>query len=146
MMDKIKQGRYDDMYMDIAKRVSQMSWDTDTKVGAIIVKDGNIISMGWNGTPAGFPNECKHPSTGATLPYVIHAEANAITKLARTGGNGSASILYTTLAPCMECTKLILQSGISEVVINEADERYMESYTLLKEKGMVRLCKSISNN
>ena len=143
-MDKVKQGRYDDMYMDIAKRVSQMSWDTDTKVGAIIVKDGNIISMGRNGTPAGFPNECKHPSTGATLPYVIHAEANAITKLARTGGNGSASILYTTLSPCMECTKLILQSGISEVVIEQANDKYLESYTLLKEKGMVRLCKSIS--
>jgi len=145
-MDTIKQARYDDMYMDIAKRVSEMSYDTDTKVGAIIVKDGNIISMGWNGTPPGFPNECKHPSTGATLPYVIHAEANAITKLARTGGNGSDAVLYTTLAPCMECTKLILQSGISEVIIDKADERYMDSYGILKEKGMVRLCKSISNN
>jgi len=144
-MNSIKQARYDDMYMDIAKRVSQMSYDTDTKVGAIIVKDGNIISMGWNGTPSGFPNECKHPSTGATLPYVIHAEANAITKLARTGGNGSASTLYTTLAPCMECTKLILQSGISEVVIEQANDKYLESYTLLKEKGMIRLCKSITD-
>ncbi len=81
----VKQERYDAMYMDIAKRVSEMSWDSDTKVGAIIVKDGNIISMGWNGTPSGFPNDCKHPSTGATLPYVIHAEANAISKLARDG-------------------------------------------------------------
>ena len=144
-MDSTKQARYDDMYMDIAKRVSEMSYDTDTKVGAIIVKDGNIISMGWNGTPSGFPNECKHPGTGATLPYVIHAEANAITKLARTGGNGSNAALYTTLAPCMECTKLILQSGISEVIINQADERYMESYSILKEKGMIRLCKSIPN-
>ena len=144
-MDNIKQARYDDLYMDIAKRVSQMSYDTDTKVGAILVKDGNIISMGWNGTPAGFPNECKHSHTGTTLPYVIHAEANAICKLSRDGGNGLDSTLYTTLAPCMECTKLILQSGIREVVIEQANDKYLESYTLLKEKGMIRLCKSITN-
>ena len=131
--------------MDIAKRVSEMSYDIDTRVGAILVKDGNIISMGWNGTPSGFPNDCKHSHTGVTLPTVIHAEANVICKLARTGGNGSDAVLYTTLAPCMECTKLILQSGISEVVIEQADDRYMEAYTLLKEKGMIRLCKSITN-
>jgi dCMP deaminase len=140
----VKQERYDAMYMDIAKRVSEMSWDSDTKVGAIIVKDGNIISMGWNGTPSGFPNDCKHPSTGATLPYVIHAEANAISKLARDGGNGLGATLYCTLAPCMECTKLILQSGISEVVVTHADERFMESYKILNERNMIRLCKSIS--
>jgi len=140
-----KQARYDDLYMDIAKRVGEMSYDSDTKVGAVIVKDGNIISMGWNGTPTGFPNECKHPTTGVTLPYVIHAEANAITKLARDGGNGLGATLYCTLAPCMECTKLILQSGINEVVVTQADERYMEAFTILKEKGMIRLCKSITN-
>jgi dCMP deaminase len=140
----VKQERYDAMYMDIAKRVSEMSWDSDTKVGAIIVKDGNIISMGWNGTPSGFPNDCKHPSTGATLPYVIHAEANAISKLARNGGNGLGATLYCTLAPCMECTKLILQSGISEVVVTHADERFMESYKILNERNMIRLCKSTS--
>jgi len=140
-----KEARYDDLYMDIAKRVSQMSYDTDTQVGAVLVKDGNIISMGWNGTPSGFDNECKHSHTGVTLPTVIHAEANAICKLARTGGNGLGSTLYTTLAPCMECTKLILQSGVSEVVINQADDRYMEAYTILKTKGMIRLCKSITN-
>jgi dCMP deaminase len=139
-----KEERYDDMYMDIAKRVSEMSWDSDTKVGAIIVKDGNIISMGWNGTPSGFPNDCKHPSTGVTLPYVIHAEANAIAKLARDGGNGLGATLYSSLAPCMECTKLILQSGIKEVVVTQADERFMESYKILNERGMIRLCKSIS--
>jgi len=137
-----KQERYDQMYIDIATRVSEMSWDSDTKVGALIVKDGNIISMGWNGTPAGFPNECKHPETGVTLPHVIHAEANAICKLARTGGNGLDATLYTTLAPCMECTKLILQSGISEVVVVKADERYLDGYKILNEKGMIRICKS----
>ena len=138
-----KEARYDDLYMDIAKRVSQMSYDSDTKVGAVIVKDGNIISMGWNGTPAGFPNECKHHTTGSTLSYVIHAEANAICKLSRDGGNGLGSTLYTTLAPCMECTKLILQAGICEVVVDKADERYMDSYKILKEKGIIRQCKSI---
>ena len=66
-----KQERYDAMYMDIAQRVGEMSYDSDTKVGAVIVMDGNIISMGWNGTPAGFPNDCKHPETGGyiTLCY-----------------------------------------------------------------------------
>jgi dCMP deaminase len=140
-----KEARYDDLYMDIAKRVSEMSYDQDTQVGAVIVKNGNIISMGWNGTPAGFSNECKHPISGVTLPYVIHAEANAICKLSRDGGNGLDSTLYTTVAPCMECTKLILQSGIREVVINQADERYMDSYKILNEKGMIRQCKSITN-
>ena len=143
-MDTIKQARYDDMYMDIAKRVSEMLYDTDTKVGAIIVKDGNIISMGWNGTPSGFPNECKHPSTGVTLPYVIHAEANAITKLARTGGNGSDAVLYTTLAPCMECTKLILQAGIGEVVVLKGEDKYIDSFKILNDKGMLRQCKCTS--
>ena len=120
-----KEARYDDLYMDIAQRVSEMSYDTDTQVGAVIVKDGNIISMGWNGTPAGFPNECKSTTTGSTLPYVIHAEANAICKLSRDGGNGLDATLYTTVAPCMECTKLILQSGIKEVVVAKAEEKYM---------------------
>ena len=141
-----KQERYDAMYMDIAQRVGEMSYDSDTKVGAVIVKDGNIISMGWNGTPAGFPNDCKHPETGVTLPYVIHAEANAICKLARDGGYGSHAVLYTTVAPCMECTKLILQSGITEVVITKADERYLDGYKILNEKGMIRLCKSITKD
>ena len=137
-----KQDRYDELYMDIATRVSQMSFDTDTKVGAIVVKDGNIISMGWNGTPSGFPNECKHPHTGATFPYVIHAEANAIAKLSRDGGNGLDSTLYTTLAPCMECTKLILASGIGEVVVPHLDERYLDAYKILTEKGLIRVWKS----
>jgi dCMP deaminase len=139
-----KEARYDDLYMDIAQRVSEMSYDTDTQVGAVIVKDGNIISMGWNGTPAGFPNECKSTTTGSTLPYVIHAEANAICKLSRDGGNGLDATLYTTVAPCMECTKLILQSGIKEVVVAKAEEKYMDSFKILNEKGIIRVCKSIT--
>ena len=139
-----KQGRYDKLYMDIAKRVAEMSYDEDTKVGAVIVKDGNIISMGWNGMPAGFPNECKNPTTGATLPLVMHAEANAISKLARNGFSSAGASLYVTLSPCIECCKLILQSGIQEVVIESADERYIDSYKVLKEKGMIRLCEYIT--
>jgi len=130
--------------MDVANRVAQMSYDCDTQVGAIIVKDGNIISMGWNGTPAGFPNECKNPHTGATLPTVIHAEANAICKLAKSGMSGEGASIYVTLSPCIECTKLILQSGIKEVIIAKGDDKYIDSFKILKEKGMIRLCESNS--
>ena len=140
----IKEERYDTLYMDIAKRVAQMSYDSDTQVGAVIVKDGNIISMGWNGTPSGFDNNCKHPETGITLSTVIHAEANAICKLARTSGSGLGSTLYTTLSPCIECTKLILQSGISEIVVEKAYEKDLEGFKILNEKGMIRVCKSIT--
>lgn len=110
-----KQTRYDNLYMDIADRVASMSHDCDTQVGAVIVKDGNIISFGWNGTPTGFPNHCKDGS-GKTLPYVIHAEANAIYKLARTSGSAMGATLYTTHAPCQNCALAILQSGIGTVI------------------------------
>jgi dCMP deaminase len=136
---KIKDERYDNLYMDIAKRVSEMSHDTDTKVGAVIVKDGNIISMGWNGTPSGFPNNCKDTTTGRTLPIVIHAEANAICKLARSSTNGEGATLYTTLSPCTECTKLILQSGISDVVVGQAYENDMVGFAILNNKKMLKV-------
>ena len=137
--EKAKLERYDYLYMDIAQRVSEMSHDTDTKVGAVIVKDGNIISMGWNGTPTGFPNNCKDNATGRTLPIVIHAEANAICKLARSSTNGEGATLYTTLSPCTECTKLILQSGISNVVVGQAYEKDMVGYAILNNKKMIKV-------
>ena len=136
---KNKTERYDHLYMDIAYRVSEMSHDTDTKVGAVIVKDGNIISMGWNGTPSGFPNQCKDSSTGRTLPIVIHAEANALCKLAKSSTNGEGATLYTTLSPCTECTKLILQSGISNVVVGQAYEKDMVGYSILNNKKMIKV-------
>jgi dCMP deaminase len=136
---KSKIERYDNLYMDIAKRVSEMSYDEDTKVGAVIVKDGNIISMGWNGTPSGFPNQCKDSSTGRTLPIVIHAEANAICKLARSSTDGQGATLYTTLSPCTECTKLILQSGITNVVVGQAYEKDMVGYSILNNKNMIKV-------
>ena len=136
---KNKTERYDHLYMAIAYRVSEMSHDTDTKVGAVIVKDGNIISMGWNGTPSGFPNQCKDSSTGRTLPIVIHAEANALCKLAKSSTNGEGATLYTTLSPCTECTKLILQSGITNVVVGQAYEKDMVGYSILNNKKMVKV-------
>ena len=136
---KNKTERYDHLYMDIAHRVSEMSHDTDTKVGAVIVKDGNIISMGWNGTPSGFPNNCKDTTTGRTLPIVIHAEANAICKLAKSSTDGEGATLYTTLSPCTECTKLILQSGITDVVVGQAYEKDIVGYTILNNKKMVKI-------
>jgi len=136
---KNKTERYDHLYMDIARRVSEMSHDTDTKVGAVVVKDGNIISMGWNGTPAGFPNHCKDTATGRTLPIVIHAEANALCKLAKSSTNGEGATLYTTLSPCTECTKLILQSGITNVVVGQAYEKDMVGYTILNNKKMLKV-------
>ena len=136
---KNKTERYDHLYMDIAYRVSEMSHDTDTKVGAVIVKDGNIISMGWNGTPSGFPNQCKDSSTGRTLPIVIHAEANALCKLAKSSTDGQGATLYTTLSPCTECTKLILQSGITNVVVGQAYEKDMVGYSILNNKKMVKV-------
>lgn len=136
---KSKIERYDNLYMDIAKRVSEMSYDEDTKVGAVIVKDGNIISMGWNGTPSGFPNQCKDSTTGRTLPIVIHAEANAICKLARSSTDGQGATLYTTLSPCTECTKLILQSGITDVVVGQAYEKDMVGYSILNNKNMIKV-------
>ncbi len=137
--EKAKLERYDYLYMDIAQRVAEMSHDTDTKVGAVIVKDGNIISMGWNGTPTGFPNNCKDNTTGRTLPIVIHAEANAICKLARSSTNGEGATLYSTLSPCTECTKLILQSGISNVVVGQAYEKDMVGYAILNNKKMIKV-------
>lgn len=136
---KNKEEKYDRLYMDIAERVSEMSHDSDTKVGAIIVKDGNIISMGWNGQPKGFPNHCKDTTTGATLPTVIHAEANAICKLARSSTDGEGATLYTTLSPCIECTKLIMQSGITNVVVGRLYEKDLVGYTILKSKNMLKL-------
>ena len=87
-------------------------------MGALVVKDKMIISDGYNGTPSGFENICEDEN-GITKPYVLHAEANAITKLARSGNNSDGSTLYVTASPCIECAKLIIQSGIKRVVYGE---------------------------
>ena len=116
---KKKQLRYDNAYMNMAEEWAKLSHCTRKNVGALIVKDKMIIADGYNGSPSGFPNECENDE-GETHWYVLHAEANAITKLARSNNSAEGSTLYITLSPCRECAKLILQAGISRVVYKSA--------------------------
>lgn len=117
-----KSSILDCRYLRMAKIWAENSYCTRRQVGALIVKNKMIISDGYNGTPSGFPNICEGED-GLTLPYVLHAEANAITKIARSSNNSDGATLYVTDAPCIECAKLIIQSGIKRVV-------YARSYRL----------------
>lgn len=110
-----KQQRYDKAYMRMALEWAKLSHCTRKQVGALIVKDSIIISDGYNGTPTGFENPCEDEE-GYTKWYVLHAEANALMKLAKSTQNASGGTLYITLSPCKECSKLILQAGIKRVV------------------------------
>jgi dCMP deaminase len=114
-----KQLRYDKAYLRLAKSWASLSYCKRKQVGAIIVKDAIIISDGYNGTPAGFDNCCENES-GETHWYVLHAEANAILKVARSTNNCKGATLYLTHSPCKDCSKLVLQSGISRLVYQEA--------------------------
>jgi dCMP deaminase len=114
-----KQHRYDVAYMKMAVEWAALSHCIRKKVGALLVRDGMIISDGYNGTPSGFPNVCEDDN-GDTHWYVLHAEANAILKVARSTNNAKDSTLYISLSPCKECSKLILQSGIRRVVYHQA--------------------------
>lgn len=116
--DPAKQARYDQAYMRMALEWASLSHCTRKKVGALIVKDGMIISDGYNGTPTGFANDCEDPQ-GLTFWYVLHAEANAILKVARSTNNARGATLYLTHSPCKECSKLVLQSGIARVVYKD---------------------------
>ena len=111
-----KQEQFDRSYLEMARVWAKNSYCTRRKVGALLVKDRMIISDGFNGTPSGFENICEDPATGKTKPYVLHAEANAITKVAKSGNNSQGATLYVTDAPCLECAKLIIQAGIKRVV------------------------------
>ena len=113
-----KQLRYDKAYLKMAESWSALSHCSRRKVGAIIVKDDMIISDGYNGTPAGFDNCCENEQ-GETEWYVLHAEANAILKVAKSTNNSRDAILYLTLSPCKDCSKLVLQAGIKKVVFKE---------------------------
>lgn len=113
---------------------SENSYCERRKVGALIVKDKMIISDGYNGTPSGFPNVCES-SEGVTLPYVLHAEANAITKVARSNNSSEGGTLYVSTSPCMECSKLIIQSGIKRVVFSEL-YRITDGLDLLRQAGI----------
>ena len=107
-------NKLDKVFINIAKETSTLSHCVRSKVGAVLVKDGNIISFGYNGTPSGMDNSCEE--NDVTFPHVIHAECNAILKAAKTGNSVDSSTLYLTLSPCLDCSKLILQSGIKKVV------------------------------
>ena len=113
-----KQLVLDKRYLRMARIWAENSYCRRRQVGALLVKDQMIISDGYNGTPAGFTNVCEDED-GSTKPYVLHAEANAITKVARSGNSSEGSTLYITASPCMECSKLIIQAGIKRVVLNE---------------------------
>ena len=115
MTDINKQLRYDKAYLRLAQTWADLSHCNRKKVGAIIVKDGMIISDGYNGTPAGFDNSCE-TETGETQWFVLHAEANAILKVAKSTNNCVDATLYLTLSPCKDCSKLVLQAGIKRVV------------------------------
>jgi len=113
-----KQELLDTRYLRMAKIWSENSYCERRKVGALIVKDKMIISDGYNGTPSGFENICEDDE-GKTKPYVLHAEANAILKVAKSSNSSDGSTLYVTASPCIECAKLIIQSGIKRVVFSD---------------------------
>jgi dCMP deaminase len=113
-----KQLAIDKRYLRMAKIWASNSYCTRKKVGALLVRDKMIISDGYNGTPSGFENQCEDEN-GVTKSYVLHAEANAITKVAKSNNSSDGSTLYITTSPCMECSKLIIQAGITRVVFEE---------------------------
>lgn len=118
IMNKTKQELLDERYLRIAKIWSENSYCKRRQVGAIIVKDKMIISDGYNGTPVGFENNCEDENNNSK-EYVLHAEANAITKVAKSNNSSNGATLYVTSSPCMECSKLIIQSGIKRVIFAE---------------------------
>lgn len=126
--------RFHQLYMDIAFRLSQMSYANKLKVGCVIVKDKRIISMSWNGTPSGTDNTCEYEFNGnlVTKDAVIHAEENAILKLARDGQSGLDSVLYCTHSPCIDCAKMIYSIGIKQVYYKD-DYRSVDGIDFLRE-------------
>lgn len=132
-MDK-KRHDLDNRYMSMAKIWAENSYCQRRKVGALIVKNNMIISDGYNGTPSGFENVCEDED-GLTKPYVLHAEANAITKIARSNNNSDGATLYVTASPCIECAKLIIQAGIKRVVYAEK-YRLTDGIDLLERAGV----------
>lgn len=129
-----KMAALDRRYLRMAKIWSENSYCRRRQVGALIVKDKMIISDGYNGTPSGFPNICED-ADDTTFPFVLHAEANAITKVARSNNSSEGSTLYVTASPCMECAKLIIQAGIKRVVFSEL-YRITDGIDLLKRAGI----------
>ena len=128
----------------MARIWAENSYCERRKVGALVVKDKTIISDGYNGTPSGFENKCED-SNNVTHPYVLHAEANAMTKLARSSNNSDGSTLYVTASPCIECAKLIIQAGIKKVVYAEK-YRLTDGIDLLRQAGVEVIYLNPDNN
>lgn len=129
-----KQRNLDIRYLRMARIWAENSYCQRRKVGALVVKNKMVISDGYNGTPSGFENQCED-NNNVTKPYVLHAEANAITKLARSNNNSDNATLYVTAAPCIECSKLIIQAGIKRVVYGEK-YRLEDGINLLKKANI----------
>lgn len=138
-IQETKEQRYDNLYMDIVDRLAQMSYAQRKKVGCLIIKDGRILSMGWNGMPSGWNNICEHLDEEVGLVVtndeVLHAEANALSKVSKSHESTEHAIMYVNCSPCMECAKMIYQSGIVEVV-------YKNRYYGSKGDGVPFLIKS----
>ena len=133
-MNKKKTFKFDRSYLEMAAVWGKNSYCKRRKVGAILVKDNMIISDGFNGTPSGFENICEDENN-VTKPYVLHAEANAITKVARSNNSSENSTLYITSSPCVECAKLIIQAGIKRVVFSDS-YRISDGIELLKQANI----------
>jgi dCMP deaminase len=129
-----KQQQFDKRYLEMARIWAQNSYCKRRQVGALIVKEKMIISDGYNGTPAGFENICEDDNN-KTKPYVLHAEANAITKVAKSNNSSEGATLYITTSPCMECAKLIIQAGIRRVVFCDSYHS-KEGVELLQKAGI----------
>lgn len=129
-----KESKFDRRYLEMAAVWAKNSYCERRQVGALLVKDRMIISDGYNGTPAGFENVCEDEN-GVTKPYVLHAEANAITKVAKSNNSSDGATLYITDSPCMECAKLIIQAGIKRVVYAR-EYRIIDGVDLLRRAGI----------
>ena len=134
-MNPDKQKKIDYRYIRMARIWAENSYCKRRQVGALVVKNKMIISDGYNGTPSGFENICEDEVTGKTKPYVLHAEANAISKIAKSGNNSEGATLYVTDAPCLECSKLIIQAGIRRVVYM-IEYRVRDGIELLERAGI----------
>ena len=129
-----KQKLLDQRYMRMARIWAENSYCERRKVGALLVKNKMIISDGYNGTPSGFENKCEDENN-VSKPYVLHAEANAISKIARSHNSSDGATLYVTASPCIECAKLIIESGVKRVIFGE-EYRIMDGVDLLKRAGI----------
>jgi dCMP deaminase len=137
-----KQSKLDERYLRMARIWAENSYCQRRQVGALVVKNKMIISDGYNGTPSGFENICENDE-GLTKPYVLHAEANAITKLARSSNNSDGATIYITASPCIECAKLIIQAGIKRVVYGEK-YRLTDGIELLERAGIEVVFKDVT--